>query len=643
MNIQEATEEYLQALKLGQKESKDHLQRGLQPHPVVLDDILSGSPTDTGVYVGLVEIPAERIIGVRSCGRVTAFSPGFLPLLGQNTEFASKWITLCAAHLSEEGIRDPIECYEYLGNFYVQEGNKRVSVLKYFSAPRIPSIVRRILPAQSDSPRIRAYSEFLEFYKLTGVYDIQFTRPGCYAKLTSAVGIPAGQEWTDSQRRQLRSYFQYFREAFVALGGNNLYIQPEDALLLWLRLYSYQDLGSLSAADLKKSLNAMWDNIVAISSPNPLVRTDPPEGKSSILGKIIGPDHLNVAFVHQRTPETSGWTLAHETGRKYLNDVMGKSVTTRAYYNANTPAQANAIVEQAVADGADVVFTTTPQLISASLRASVNHPKVRFLNCSVHMPYSTVRTYYSRIYEGKFITGAIAGAMSPDGRIGYVGSYPIYGVPASINAFALGAQMTNPNATIHLKWSCLPGNPTQEFLNAGIRVISNRDVPAGEWLYHEYGTYMANEENILVPLASPRWVWGKYYENVVRSILDRSWDTDKPSRAVNHWWGMRSGVIDVELSNTLPEGVRALATVLRDGLRSGTIDPFKRKIFSQDGELKNDGTQGLSPDDLLHMDWLCRNVRGRIPDFDELLPFSRPTVRLLSIHPDQITDEEVIP
>ena len=65
MNIQEATEEYLQALKLGQKESKDHLQRGLQPHPVVLDDILSGSPTDTGVYVGLVEIPAERIIGVR--------------------------------------------------------------------------------------------------------------------------------------------------------------------------------------------------------------------------------------------------------------------------------------------------------------------------------------------------------------------------------------------------------------------------------------------------------------------------------------------------------------------------------------------------------------------------------------------------
>ena len=63
---------------------------------------------------------------------------------------------------------------------------------------------------------------------------------------------------------------------------------------------------------------------------------------------------------------------------------------------------------------------------------------MRVLNCSASMPYTGVRTYYSRIYEGKFLTGAIAGAMSRDGLIGYVASNPIFGVPASINAFALG-------------------------------------------------------------------------------------------------------------------------------------------------------------------------------------------------------------
>jgi basic membrane lipoprotein Med (substrate-binding protein (PBP1-ABC) superfamily) len=381
--------------------------------------------------------------------------------------------------------------------------------------------------------------------------------------------------------------------------------------------------------------------VVSTTASEPLVRTEPPEETWNLLNIITAPNHLNVAFVHQRTPEASAWTSSHEAGRLYLEEALGKSVTTWAYFNANNNEQADEILAQAVARGADVVFTTTPQLIAPSLKASVNHPKVRFLNCSVDMPYSSVRTYYSRIYEAKFITGAIAGAMTKDGRIGYVGSNPIHGVPASINAFALGAQMTNPDAKIHLKWSCLPGKPIQEFLDDGILVISNRDAYSPERRHHEYGTYMANDDNILVPLVSPHWVWGKFYENVIRSILSGSWDAEKSTQAVNHWWGMNSGVIDVEFSDSLPEGVKILGQLLRKGLREGTLDPFLRKIVSQDGIVRNDGTQTFTPETLLHMDWLCENVIGGIPDFQQLLPFARPTVRLLSIHPDQIPPEEV--
>ena len=65
-------------------------------------------------------------------------------------------MALCAAHLGDEGIRDPIRCYEYMGRFYVQEGNKRVSVLKSYGAPTIPGYVIRVVPAWSDDPAIRA-------------------------------------------------------------------------------------------------------------------------------------------------------------------------------------------------------------------------------------------------------------------------------------------------------------------------------------------------------------------------------------------------------------------------------------------------------------------------------------------------------
>jgi basic membrane lipoprotein Med (substrate-binding protein (PBP1-ABC) superfamily) len=305
-----------------------------------------------------------------------------------------------------------------------------------------------------------------------------------------------------------------------------------------------------------------------------------------------------------------------------------------AYFNANSADVVEQLLDQAVAEGADIIFTTTPQMIGPSLKASVKYPKVKILNCSVDMPYSTVRTYYSRIYEGKFITGAIAGALAKNDRIGYVGSYPIHGEPASINAFALGAQLTNPRAKIELKWTCLKGNPTQEFLKNGIRVISNRDTPIENKLIYEFGTYIYNEDGRQTALGSPVWVWGKFYEHVVRSVLSGSWE-EKSGTAVNYWWGMSSGVIDVKLSDQIPEGVYRLAEMLRAGLRRGMIDPFCRKIVAQDGTVKNDGSRGLSPEEILHMDWLCENVHGTIPTLDEILPMSKPIVKLLGVHPEE--------
>ena len=644
MNHAEAREEYAQALRLGQREYKELLMSGKSPYPAVLDEILSEN-TDTAIEVGLVEVPIEQIVGVKSAGRITAFTAGFAPLLSLDTEFARKWIELCIAHLGEEGIRDPITCYEYLGNFYVQEGNKRVSVLKYFGSPRIPAIVRRVLPPVSDDPRIVAYYEFLDFYKVTGLYTVQFRQPGNYAKLEAALGKAPGEEWSDREKRTFSAYFQYFREAFFSLGGSLLEIRPEEALLVWLRVHPFSDIGRLSGGELKKALSALWEDVVSVSQPEPVnVSTKPSTqaARGGILSRIISQnaDHLDIAFVHQLDPSCSTWAKGHDEGRQHLEQVFSDRVSVRSYFHADTPELAEAILEQAVSEGAQVIFTTTPQLSRVTLKMAVKYPKVRFLNCSVNAPYSSVRSYYSRIYEGKFITGAIAGAMAKNDRIGYVGSYPIFGVPASINAFALGAQMTNPRARIELRWSCLGGRPMDAFRQQGIRVISNRDIPTPDNMhlqYNDYGTYLVEENGQLLPLASPCWMWGKFYENVVRAILSGAWNDNKNDpRAVNYWWGMDSGVIDVKLSDHLPDGVRTLAEILRKGLQAGAIDPFRRLITAQDGTVISDGSRSLTPDELLHMDWLCENVEGTIPEFEDILPFSQAMVRELGVYRDRI-------
>ena len=254
MDIVQAREEYSLAMKAGQKEYSELLSAGKEPHPSVLDDILPPEKIGTVVDVGLVEIPARLIVGTKSSGRIAAFTPSFLPLLSMDTEFAYKWVNLCAAHLSDEGIRDPIVCYEYLGKFYVQEGNKRVSVLRHFDAPRIPGIVKRVMPIRTRDPRLMAYREFLQFYKAAGIYDIQFREPGDYSKLLSCLGKSPEDVWTGEEQRTFRAYFQYFTDAFLACKGKNLDLLPEEALLLWLRVYPFRDLGRLSGDELKDGI-----------------------------------------------------------------------------------------------------------------------------------------------------------------------------------------------------------------------------------------------------------------------------------------------------------------------------------------------------------------------------------------------------
>ena len=639
--IQAATEEYLLALKKGQKVYRERLMANLPPYPAVLDDILPKDVSTVTKELGMVEIPAERIIGTKSAGRITAFNAEFQPLLEVDSEFGLKWVNLCAAHLGETGITEPIVCFEYLGNFYVQEGNKRVSVLRHFGAARIPSYVTRIVPPLSEDPRVKAYYEFMDFYKVSRLYAVQFRRPGDYAKLLLSLGKKPDEIWTEDDRRTFNAYYLYFLDAFNAVNTKQADILPEEALLFWLELNPFQELGRMSNAQLKKSITVLWDDIISTRKAQPvkMKTTTEDTAKQNIISRIVASlDVVHVAFIHQLDASRSTWVLGHEEGREYLERGMGDKVRVRSYFDANTLELAVEAIEQAVADGAEVVFTTAPLLSRATLKCAIKYPKVRFLICSVNQPYSSVRAYYGRMYEAKFISGAIAGAMAQNDRIGYIASYPILGTPASINAFALGAPLTNPRAQVELRWSCCEGTPQADFLADGIRVVSNRNAPTQAKMHLDfcsYGTYLMDSRGDMIPLASPVWGWGRFYEFVVRSILTGGWKTDKEeSTALNYWLGMDSGVIGINLSDKLPEGVRQMAKILRKAMCDSEVDPFRRRIVSQDGTVQNDGSRTFTPDQVMRMDWLCSNVIGQIPPFEEILPASQRMVRELGVYRD---------
>ncbi len=636
----EAAEQYQKALKNGQKYMKTAQASGESPFPVVLDELIEAASVSAQVEVGLVNIPADLIIGTKTAGRTAALAGNFMPLLDSNTEFATKWMRLCDAHISDEGIRDPILCYEYLGKFYVQEGNKRVSVLKSYNAPSVPGMVTRILPSRSEDPKVKLYYEFLDFYKCSGIYGLTFSQPGGYEKLLAALGLQSDYVWTEEEKRRFTSGFSRFCEAY-----SKMKVQPAsaaDALLVYLQVFPFSDFKETTISQLTDRIASLWTDMKTQTEEGSAVeiKSELQSKDKSLVAKLLSgtrPDKVQVAFIYGFDPKTSAWTRAHDHGREHLEQQLGEKVTACAYRAVDRDYYS--AMEQAVKDGAKLIFATTPPMIDACRKLATLYKNVRVLNCGLFQPYTGVRMYHGRIYECKFITGAIAGAMAENDEVGFVSGYPIFGEPASINAFALGARMTNPRAKVKLLWSSTRKDSIREFIRQGVSVISNRDAasPEHEHWDLDWGTYMLSPEGELVPLAVPCWNWGALYEKIVRSYLDREFDDVPAQRAINYWLGLDSGVIDIQLSQNLPSGVRSLALMLKNGIAAGSIDPFRTKILDQNGIVRNEGDRGFSPEELMQMDWLCENVDGAIPSFEELLPGSREMVRLLGLYREKLT------
>ena len=216
MNRADGIDCYQKALRQGQRDYREKMNAGQSPFLPVLDDILQNVPVENQIPLGQVEIPLELLVGTKTSGRTAAFASNFMPLLGLKTEFATKWINLCVSHV-DEGIRDPITCYEYMGRFYVQEGNKRVSVLKYFDASSITGNVTRVVPQYSDDPAVQMYYEFMHFYPVMQNYLLTFTKPGSYARLQKILGKAPDEKWTGEDRTEVVSLYNWVKKAFLAL------------------------------------------------------------------------------------------------------------------------------------------------------------------------------------------------------------------------------------------------------------------------------------------------------------------------------------------------------------------------------------------------------------------------------------------
>jgi basic membrane protein A len=334
---------------------------------------------------------------------------------------------------------------------------------------------------------------------------------------------------------------------------------------------------------------------------------------------------LNIAFAYVGPVGDGGWTFAHDNARKALEKEFGDKIKTTFVESVPEGADAERVFRDLVGQGNKLIFGTTFGYMEPMLKVAADTKDVKFEHATGYKTAENMRTYDSRTYEGAYMAGVIAGAMTKSNTLGVVGSVPIPEVLRNINSFTLGAQSVNPKITTKVVWVNEWFSPPKEteaataLINGGADVLfQNTDSPAVLKTAQEKGKRAFGWDSDMTAygpkahLASATINWAPYYVKATQEALDGKWATG------TSWWGVKEGAIDlVSIAEDVPAETKAKVEAVKKGLKDGSFVIWKGPILGQDG--KEVVAKDAVADDkfLSGVNFYVKGVEGKVPGGDK--------------------------
>lgn len=360
-------------------------------------------------------------------------------------------------------------------------------------------------------------------------------------------------------------------------------------------------------------------------------------------GDGIPLDEIKAGFLYVGPVGDHGWSKTHDDGRLALEENLGVAT---GYEPSVNPADANTVIDGMMADGYNVVFTTSFDYVSQTQQAAADYPDADFLSCSGGVSADNLSSYMARMYQPMYLAGMVAGGMTSTNRLGMVVSVPIPEIARHINAFTLGAREINPEVVVEVKWindwfdADLETAYTNELIARGADVITNQTdttIPI-ETAVGQVATYDDGSGAVETPvytigydnpdscaqadencLTSAYWNWGPMYTSLVTQISDGTWD---PSNIL--WEQMQStpelSAVSLSDYSTVVPGALRLAVddkIPELAAADGSHLPFVGPIKDSGGGSRVASGDTLSDEELNRMCWLVEGVVSNDGSGDE--------------------------
>jgi basic membrane protein A and related proteins len=328
------------------------------------------------------------------------------------------------------------------------------------------------------------------------------------------------------------------------------------------------------------------------------------------------PDTFDVGFVYVSPVGDAGWSYAHDQGRKALEGMEG--VRTSFVESVNEGSDSERVMLNMARKGFDLIFATSYGYMDPMVKVAEQFPDIVFMHCSGFKRSKNMGTYFGRMYQPRYLSGMVAGAMTKSNILGYVAAFPIPEVIRGINAFALGARAVNPQAQVRVVWSKTWYDPATEkeaaksLLDVGADVIAqHQDSPAPQEAAQEKGVYSIGyntDMSSFAPkshLTAPVWNWAPFYERTVKAVREGTWTSE------SYWGGMADGVVNLApYGPMVPEDVRQRVDARKAEIVAGQERIFVGPIKDQSGAVRVPEGESMTDEQLLGFDWFVEGVVG---------------------------------
>ena len=335
---------------------------------------------------------------------------------------------------------------------------------------------------------------------------------------------------------------------------------------------------------------------------------------------------MKVGFIYVSPLPGSAWSEAWDVTRKMLEEKDGAETTVVQPIEENT--EVVGVLQGLVRKGDELIFATALGYQPYVEQVAEENPEVDFVVTGPWLQETeqppNVASVYGNLWEVRYLSGMVAGAMTKSNTLGFVSAFSVSSVVAGINGFELGAKAVNPEAKSKVVFTSAWYNPPQNTQAAETLVKSGADVIAkhqddtgaiigaeqsGDFaIGSEYDTSSQNPKAFLTGSA---YNWEAYAQEKYEQAEKGTFKNDETNG------DLKSGMVELApLNSAVPASVKKEVEKAEGELIAGKLFVFSGPLKSNTGdEVLKSGEAWKTPAEVYeNSEFLVEGIEGKIQE-----------------------------